>query len=319
VVGAATLPLCGKASDLWGKKRMLLVLAVFLFAGTLICALTSNWALFLVGRGLMATSFCMSAVAYGVVRDLIPRRMIPVVLAIVMPESPYWVKQRLDWLGSVIIGVLIELSLLRNPSVAILMAISSSPTSTSRATSTTPRASRCSRSPGADHQLRRPDRRVRAVDALARAWVDQCLIGIAWDIGFGFYYAGGPNALIDTIPPLQADRHPARRQADYPGHPAALASSSASTSPATTLTPSWRSRRTIASPCPRAAPVTSATRRVTASSPVVLARYNIDVDNNYADLRTRIMAEAGTIVRSMIACPLPIVAAALEEALDDLL
>jgi hypothetical protein len=38
------------------------------------------------------------------------------------------------------------------------------------------------------------------VDALVRAWVDQCLIGIAWDIGFGFYYAGGPNALIDTIP-----------------------------------------------------------------------------------------------------------------------
>ena len=83
VVGAATLPLCGKASDLWGKKRMLLILAVFLFIGTLICAVTSNWALFLVGRGLMATSFCMSAVAYGVVRDLMPRRWIPVVMGVI--------------------------------------------------------------------------------------------------------------------------------------------------------------------------------------------------------------------------------------------
>jgi len=215
VVGAATLPLCGKASDLWGKKRTLLVLAVLMFIGTLICALTKNWALFLVGRGLMATSFCMSAVAYGVVRDLIPRRLIPVVmgviatgfgasaivaplvggaltdhyswrsifwflliyvavttplLAIVVPESPFRVKQRLDWLGSLLVGFglagvliyvsegsswgwgsedqllylvgglvllaifvvwensiknpLMELALLRQPSVAIVMAIS---------------------------------------------------------------------------------------------------------------------------------------------------------------------------------------------------
>ena len=215
VVGAATLPLAGKASDLWGKKRMLLILSVFLFAGTLICAVTSNWVLFLVGRGLMATSFCMSAVAYGVVRDLVPRRLIPVVmgviatgfgasaivapvvgglltdhyswrsvfwflliyvavtaplLAFVVPESPYRVKQKLDWIGSLLIGLglagvlvyvsegsswgwgtgsqllyligglvliaafilwenhtsnpLMELHMLRQPSVAIIMAIS---------------------------------------------------------------------------------------------------------------------------------------------------------------------------------------------------
>jgi MFS family permease len=215
VVGAATLPLCGKASDLWGKKRLLLILAVLLFIGTLLCAVTSNWALFLVGRALMATSFCMSAIAYGVVRDLIPRKLIPVVMgviatgfgasaivaplvggaltnhyswrsifwflliyiavttplvAFVIPESPYRVRQRLDWLGTLLIGFglagvlvyvsegsswgwgstdqliyllgglvligvfvlwensiknpLMELSLLREPSVAIVMAIS---------------------------------------------------------------------------------------------------------------------------------------------------------------------------------------------------
>jgi len=149
VVGAATLPLCGKISDLFGKKRTLLVLGALLMIGTLISAVTSNWAVFLVGRGLMGTSFCMSAVAYGAVRDLMPRRMIPVmmgvvatgfgassilapvigglltdhyswrsvfwfvliyvavtgpVLAFVMPESPYRVKQRLDVLGALLIG-----------------------------------------------------------------------------------------------------------------------------------------------------------------------------------------------------------------------
>src|SRR5258708_7954092 len=162
----------------------------------------------------MATSFCMSAVAYGVVRDLIPRRLIPVVmgviatgfgasavlapliggvltdhyswrsifwflliyiavttplLALVVPESPYRVRARLDVVGALLLGVglagvliyvsegsswgwgtistliyligglvlllafvlwesrvsepLMELSMLRDPSVAIIMAI----------------------------------------------------------------------------------------------------------------------------------------------------------------------------------------------------
>ena len=364
VVGAATLPLCGKASDLWGKKRTLLILAVLLSAGTLICALTSNWAVFLVGRALMATSFCMSAVAYGVVRDLIPRRLIPVVmgviatgfgassivapvigglltdhyswrsifwflliyvvvtaplLAIVVPESPYRVRQRLDWLGSVLIGVglagvliyvsegsswgwgsgsnllyligglvllavfvlwenrianpLIELSLLRDRSVAIVMALSAFATLAIALPqiaipymfeTPTPSALRNEILAGIAAKEHVPVALVKPFihfqgninyaagfsvfqlawhitvvisvvgmiagpigGLLARrygarlplilsgvallvafglwtpwhgAWVDQALIGIAWGAGFGLFYAGGPNVLIDKIP-----------------------------------------------------------------------------------------------------------------------
>ncbi|MCW2931639.1 MAG: transporter [Actinomycetia bacterium] len=364
VVGAATLPLCGKASDLWGKKRMLLILAVFLFIGTLICAVTSNWVVFLVGRGLMATSFCMSAIAYGVVRDLIPRRLIPVVmgviatgfgasailapvigglltdhyswrsifwflliyvavtsplLALVVPESPYRVRARLDVLGAVLLGVglagvlvyvsegsswgwgtlsnllyligglvllaafllwesrisepLMELSMLRDPAVAIVMLISLFATlaialpqvAISYMFETpTPSALRSQIIAGAAAKAHvsaavikpylsfRGDINyaagftvfqvawhvtlVLSVTAmivgpiggfLARrygarltlilsgiallvafelwtpwhgAWVDQTLIGIAWGIGVGCFYAGGPNVLIDKIP-----------------------------------------------------------------------------------------------------------------------
>jgi MFS family permease len=42
VVGAATMALVGKASDLVGKKRMLLAVSVFFLAGTVVCALTDN-------------------------------------------------------------------------------------------------------------------------------------------------------------------------------------------------------------------------------------------------------------------------------------
>ena len=78
VVGAAVLVLSGKAADLWGKKRTLFGIAVFFLVGTLICAVTHNWALFLVGRGLEAFSFSIPAVCYGLLRDLMPRRWIPI-------------------------------------------------------------------------------------------------------------------------------------------------------------------------------------------------------------------------------------------------
>jgi MFS family permease len=149
VVGAATMALAGKASDLWGKKRILLFVGIFFLVGTFICAVTSNWALFLVGRGLEALCLGIPAISYGIVRDLIPRRWIPIAvglvatglgvssvaapiigglltdhyswrsvfwfliayavvaalgLALVVPESPYRVRQRFDWVGSLLIG-----------------------------------------------------------------------------------------------------------------------------------------------------------------------------------------------------------------------
>ncbi|MCW2931818.1 MAG: transporter [Actinomycetia bacterium] len=82
VVGAATMALAGKASDLWGKKRTLLIVGVFFLIGTLVCAVTSNWAVFLVGRGLQAVCLGIPAVGYGIVRDLLPRRWIPVAIGL---------------------------------------------------------------------------------------------------------------------------------------------------------------------------------------------------------------------------------------------
>ena len=149
VVGAATVALAGKAADLFGKKKTLLVISLFFLAGTLVCALTSSWAVFLLGRGLQALSLGVPAIVYGVIRDLMPRRWIPISVAIagtgfgisalvapiiggaladnyswrsifwflliytavtipllflVVPESPFRVRQRFDWLGSVLFG-----------------------------------------------------------------------------------------------------------------------------------------------------------------------------------------------------------------------
>lgn len=83
VVGAATMALVGKAGDVLGKKRVLLGLGLLAAIGTLVCALTSSWALFLVGRGLTGVSLGIAVVNYSLVRDLFPRRWIPVAVGFI--------------------------------------------------------------------------------------------------------------------------------------------------------------------------------------------------------------------------------------------
>jgi MFS family permease len=82
VVGGATIAFVGKLGDVWGKKRVVALATLLFLAGTLICALTDNWPLFLAGRGIGAVGAGIAAVEYGLVRDLMPRRWIPICVAV---------------------------------------------------------------------------------------------------------------------------------------------------------------------------------------------------------------------------------------------
>lgn len=82
LVGGVATPLAGKASDLWGKKRILVISGTLFVVGSVICVSSHNWALFLVGRGFQALSLGQVAVSYGLFRDLLPRRYIPVALGV---------------------------------------------------------------------------------------------------------------------------------------------------------------------------------------------------------------------------------------------
>ncbi|MBF9069779.1 MFS transporter [Streptacidiphilus fuscans] len=83
LVGGAATPLFGKMSDLWGKRRMMLASGVSFAVGTLVCALTATWWLFLVGRALEAVAISAPTVAYGLFRDILPRRYIPASIGVV--------------------------------------------------------------------------------------------------------------------------------------------------------------------------------------------------------------------------------------------
>ncbi|MEY9964020.1 MFS family permease [Streptacidiphilus sp. MAP12-16] len=83
LVGGATTPIFGKMSDLWGKRRMMLISGASFAVGTLLCALTGSWALFLVGRALEAVAISAPTVAYGLFRDILPRRYIPASIGVI--------------------------------------------------------------------------------------------------------------------------------------------------------------------------------------------------------------------------------------------
>lgn len=83
LVGASATPLLGKASDIWGKKLLFLLCGLFFLVGCVICAITSNWTLFMIGRGLSSFAVASPFIAYGLIRDLLPRRYIPIGIAIV--------------------------------------------------------------------------------------------------------------------------------------------------------------------------------------------------------------------------------------------
>jgi MFS family permease len=83
VAGGATMVLVGKLGDLIGKKRVVLICGVLFAVGCLVCALTTTWALFLAGRALCGISLGLSALEYGLVRDLMPRRWIPVTVGVI--------------------------------------------------------------------------------------------------------------------------------------------------------------------------------------------------------------------------------------------
>lgn len=83
VVGGATIALVTKMADLWGKRRLILLACVVFTAGTLICALTSSWPLFLAGRGMEAIAVGMSALCYSLVRDIMPRSWVPITIGFI--------------------------------------------------------------------------------------------------------------------------------------------------------------------------------------------------------------------------------------------
>lgn len=81
--GAVFTPLIGKLGDMQGKKRWTLIAATAFVAGCVLSAAAPSFALFLLGRALQGAGLPMLALAYGLIRDLLPRDLISTALGFV--------------------------------------------------------------------------------------------------------------------------------------------------------------------------------------------------------------------------------------------
>lgn len=77
VVSSVCLPIMGKLADIHGKKRILVVTSIVFAAGCALCALAPSFWQLLVGRALQSTFVIVYVVSYGLVRDLLPPRLVP--------------------------------------------------------------------------------------------------------------------------------------------------------------------------------------------------------------------------------------------------
>ena len=69
-------PLIGRLGDMYGKKRLLLIVLALLSIGTLVSAVASSLPLMLVGRVIQGAAGGIFPLAFGIIRDEFPRERV---------------------------------------------------------------------------------------------------------------------------------------------------------------------------------------------------------------------------------------------------
>ncbi|RIJ70349.1 MFS transporter [Nakamurella silvestris] len=72
LTGAIATPLLGRMGDMYGKKRMLMITLAVLAAGSLTCALSSDLAVLIIGRGLQGAALAVIPLGISILRDELP-------------------------------------------------------------------------------------------------------------------------------------------------------------------------------------------------------------------------------------------------------
>ncbi|MFR9796889.1 MFS transporter [Streptomyces sp. MS06] len=83
LVAGVCVPVSGRLGDLFGKRRMLLVCAVPLVAGSVVCALSSTVVPMIVGRGLQGMGMGMVPLGIALLRDVVPAEKLSGSIALV--------------------------------------------------------------------------------------------------------------------------------------------------------------------------------------------------------------------------------------------
>src|ERR671930_378127 len=78
VSGAVMTPIAGKLSDIYGRKKMLLIIMVIYAVGVCLSGFSSNIYFMLMARAIQGIGMSMFPIAFGIVRDKFPREKISI-------------------------------------------------------------------------------------------------------------------------------------------------------------------------------------------------------------------------------------------------
>jgi MFS family permease len=83
LVGAVAVPLFGRLGDMFGKRLMLMVAVSSLVIGSLLCAVTTNVALLIVGRAIQGASAAAIPLGISLLASLLPRDKVGPAIALI--------------------------------------------------------------------------------------------------------------------------------------------------------------------------------------------------------------------------------------------
>src|ERR687884_7098 len=78
VSGAVMTPIAGKLSDIYGRKKILLIIMVIYAVGVCLAGFSSNISFMLLARAIQGMGMSMFPIAFGIVRDKFPREKISI-------------------------------------------------------------------------------------------------------------------------------------------------------------------------------------------------------------------------------------------------
>ena len=82
LIGTSAALMAGRLGDIYGRKRVALVMLAVAVAGSVISALTENYLLVLVGRSLQGLSFAIIPLSIGIIRENIAKERVPVAIGL---------------------------------------------------------------------------------------------------------------------------------------------------------------------------------------------------------------------------------------------
>lgn len=82
LTASIAMPLVGKLADMYGKKRLLMIVLALTVAGSVLSAIAPTYSVFLIGRALQGAIFSVAFLCYSLIRDVFPAKIVPFAVSV---------------------------------------------------------------------------------------------------------------------------------------------------------------------------------------------------------------------------------------------